>query len=133
MNRIAHFEIHATNPKELADFYRGVFGWEIESWKNDYGVDYLMVMTGKMGEPGGINGGMVKRMGAKPKNGQNVNAFVCTVTVDDLGAYTKKILAAKGKIALPEQTVPGVGRFTYFNDPDGNLFGVMQTDPGAMD
>ena len=32
-NRVAHFEIQATNPEQAAEFYTKVFGWEIKKWE----------------------------------------------------------------------------------------------------
>lgn len=132
MNRIAHFEIHASDMDKLAEFYRNVFGWEISKWENDQNVDYMMIMTGKMGEPGGINGGMVKRVGANPTEGQAVNAFVCTVTVDSIDEYADKAESAGGSIASPKTAIPGVGWLAYYKDPEGNIFGIMQDDIDAV-
>ena len=51
MNRVIHFEVHATDTAKMADFYRTVFGWEIKKWDNP-GVDYWIVMTGPDVEKG---------------------------------------------------------------------------------
>ena len=34
-------------------------------------------------------------------------------------------------LALPKMAVPGVGWLAYVKDTEGNLFGLMQADPGA--
>jgi predicted enzyme related to lactoylglutathione lyase len=36
MNSVVHFEIHAASPERAAEFYRDVFGWDIEG--NIFGV-----------------------------------------------------------------------------------------------
>ena len=135
MNRVVHFEIHATDPKRAAEFYRGVFGWTISEWVVE-GVKipdenrYWLVGTGASGEPG-IDGGMVIRRGAPPVAGQAVNAFVCTIGVDALDALVSAALAAGGTMAVPKMPIKGVGWLAYCHDTEGNLFGMMQNDPTA--
>lgn len=53
MNRPVHFEILGDDPAALAEFYRGVFGWEIATWE---GQGYWLATTGAAGTPG-IDGG----------------------------------------------------------------------------
>jgi len=38
----------------------------------------------------------------------------------------KKVKAAGGQIHKSQQEVPGMGWFTLFSDPDGNIVGVWQ-------
>src|SRR4029079_8379264 len=80
MPRIAHFEIHAENPGKAAEFYGALFGWKMQHLAH---IDYWLIDTTDGNEPG-INGGIVKRIGPKPSNGQAVNAFVCTATVPSI-------------------------------------------------
>lgn len=136
MNRIVHFEIHAAQPERAAGFYSNVFGWEMKEWIVP-GVQipeenrYWMVTTGADSEPG-INGGLVVRRGPAPMEGQPVNAYVCTVEVASLDAMVQKVLSAKGTIAVPKMAIRGVGWLAYCKDTEGNLFGLMQNDPGAQ-
>lgn len=126
MPRPVHFEIHAEQPDRAAAFYTAVFSWQFSQWG---GQDYWLIKTGE-GEPG-IDGGMVRRMGPPPIEGQAVNAYVCTIGTDDLAAVTAKVAAASGTVALPKMPIPGVGWLAYFKDTEGNIFGVMQNDPDA--
>ena len=128
MGRVVHFEIHASDPQKSIEFYREMFGWKFDP----YGPpnSYWLITTGPDGEPG-INGGVVPRRGAAAESGQAVNAFVCTVSVDsakDSHAKAKSLGAAE---ALPIMAIPGVGWLAYMKDPDGNIFGMMQSDPKA--
>jgi len=41
------------------------------------------------------------------------------------------VTKAGGKLVMPKTPIPGVGYFAYCEDPEGNLFGVMQADAGA--
>ena len=42
-----------------------------------------------------------------------------------------KVEANGGEITMPKMAVPGVGWMAYFKDPEGNIHGMMQSDPGA--
>lgn len=126
MPRVVHFEVHAEDPQRALAFYSGVLGWEFSQWE---GVeDYWLIRTGEPGEPG-IDGGMVRRRGTI--DGQAVIAFVCTVDVPSVDAYVERALSAGGTIALPKMAIPGVGWLAYLKDTEGNLFGMMQSDPAA--
>ena len=93
--------------------------------------NYRMVSTGT-DQPAakwpGISGGMMQRQGPPPVGGEPVNAFVCTISVDNLDTYIDKVKSAAGTTALDKVQVPGVGWLTYMKDPEGNLFGMLQPD-----
>ena len=129
-NRVAHFEIHATNPEELAKFYVNAFGWEIKKWEGGQ-MEYWMVMTGGKDEPAGINGGLTRRMGPAPVEGGAVNGYVCTIVVPSFDEHASKILAAGGIVAMPKMALTGMAWQGYFKDPEGNIFGLHQVDPNA--
>jgi predicted enzyme related to lactoylglutathione lyase len=130
MNRVVHFEIHGSNLDATQKFYQSVFGWEITDLGPQMG-NYRMVNTGKDAAGAtwpGINGGLVTRMGPAPQSDQPVNAFVCTIDVDNLDAYLEKVKNAAGSIALDKMQVPGVGWLAYVKDPEGNIFGMLQPE-----
>jgi len=127
MPRVAHFEIHAENPAKAAAFYGELFGWKMQHLPH---IDYWLIDTAEGNEPG-INGGIVKRVGPKPADGQAVNAFVCTATVPNVDAYFARAQKLGGTVALPKQAINGVGWVAYVKDPDGNIFGIHQPDPSA--
>jgi predicted enzyme related to lactoylglutathione lyase len=128
MPRIVHFEIHALDPERLAEFYRSLFGWKISKW--DGPMEYWLIETGPKDEPG-INGGLMRRQGGSPTDGQAVNAFVCTADVESLDDVLARLEGLGGRIALPRMAVPGIGWLAYVKDPDGNIMGAMQSDPAA--
>ena len=128
MPRVSHFEIHAEHPEKAAEFYRELFGWKMQHMPH---INYWLIDTSHENEPG-INGGIVKRMGAKPADGQAVNAFVCTATVPSVDSYFARAQKLGGTAALPKMAIPGVGYVAYCKDPDGNIFGLHQADPNAM-
>jgi hypothetical protein len=49
MSAVTHFEIYATEPGKLADFYRTLFGWQLDKAP---GIDYWRIQT----EPNHTNG-----------------------------------------------------------------------------
>jgi predicted enzyme related to lactoylglutathione lyase len=128
MGRVVHFEIHAENPECAVKFYTAVFGWQIKKW--DGPMEYWMVMTGDP-QGRGIDGGLLRRRGPAPVDGQAVNAFICTVDVADVDASIQSAISNGGTLALPKMAVPGVGWLAYVKDTEGNILGMMQMDGDA--
>lgn len=128
MNRVVHFEIHARDLDKMQQFYGDVFGWKITNMGEQMG-NYRMIETGET-SPGekwpGINGGITPRMGETPTSGQPVNAYVCTISVDNLDSYIEKVKQAGGTMALDKMDVPGVGWLAYCKDVEENIFGLLQ-------
>lgn len=120
---IVHFEIPADDVKRANKFYGSVFGWESNSLP---GMDYTLLQTGptdkKTGvvqKPGFINGGLMKRQA--PFKGP-----VVIIEVDKLDTTIKKIEKNGGKVVSPRETVPNIGDVAYFQDPEGNVVGLIQ-------
>jgi len=134
-NRVIHFEIHSLNPEKTAEFYQKVFDWEIKEWEMpDVKPEnrYWMVMTAPEGSKElGINGGIVVRKSSLPKEGDAVNAFICTIGVPSVDDYLEKIKKAGGSIALPKMAVPGMAWLAYAKDIEGNIFGIFEEDKNA--
>ena len=125
MPRVVHFEIHAEDMQRAIAFYEALFAWEFNNWG---GMDYWLIKTGDSITPG-IDGGLLPRRGKI--DGEAVIAYVCTVDVPSVDDYVEKIVAGGGTIALPKMPIPGVGWLAYGKDTEGNIFGIMQTDPTA--
>ena len=128
MARVIHFEVHAENPERAARFYHELFGWELTRWEGP--MDYWVITTGPSDQPG-INGGLLRRHGPAPIDGQPVNAYVCTLGVESVDQVLEAAPTQGGSIAMPKMAVPGVGWLGYLKDTEGNIFGVMQEDPTA--
>ena len=54
-----------------------------------------------------------------------------TIGVDSVDTSVKAVLDAGGKLIMGKTPIPTVGYFAYLQDPEGNIFGVMQADPNA--
>lgn len=115
MKRPVHFEISADNPEKIADFYRAALDWEITSWGGP--SPYWLVTTGPEGAPG-INGGIMKRHFSQ--------GVINTIAVDSLKESISKVETAGGKVILGPNEIPGIGTHVYCEDPEGNLFGLLQ-------
>jgi predicted enzyme related to lactoylglutathione lyase len=121
MGRVVHFEISADDPERAVRFYQEVFGWEIKKWEGP--MDYWLVMTGPEDQPG-IDGGIARRQDPKETTRN-------TVDVSSVNEFARKIEEHGGKVVVPKLAVPGVGYLAYCTDTEGNVFGVMETDPEA--
>ena len=130
MPRVVHFEIHAENPERAAAFYTALFGWQFTKWEGGP-MEYWMIVTGPEGTPG-IHGGLVKRMGPAPTDGQAVNAYVCTVDVANVDDLVAKAGTLGSVVAVPKTAIPGVGWLAYIKDTEGNILGMMQADAAAI-
>lgn len=128
MARVSHFEIHADDPQRAIKFYSAVFGWEFNQWGEQ---EYWVIKTGPA-EERGIDGGLLPRKGVRPQLGQAVNAYVCTATVSSLDETIIAVDANGGQLALAKMPIPTVGWLAYFHDPEGNIFGAMQSDASAQ-
>jgi predicted enzyme related to lactoylglutathione lyase len=135
-NLVVHFEIHASEPQRLIDFYSGLLGWtftqfgEMEYWSVDTGEG--AISPGRQ-VGGGINGGLTRRRGPGPEPGGPVNGANIVVGVDgDIDALFARGLELGATTALPLDDMPGVGRLGYLLDPDGNVFGLISSaGPGG--
>jgi predicted enzyme related to lactoylglutathione lyase len=65
-------------------------------------------------------------MGEPAASGAPVNAFVCTISIDNLDNYIDKVKKAGGTIALDKMDIPGVGWMAYCKDPEENIFGMLE-------
>lgn len=119
MSRVIHFEIPSDNPEKAVEFYSKAFGWKLNRW-GEY--EYWLATTGDEKEPG-INGAITRR--------GTVPAVTNTIAVDNLEEAMKAIEANGGKITRGKSAVPGIGYLAMFEDPDGNLGGIMQQDTNA--
>ena len=131
MNRPVHFEIQADDPERAAQFYRDVFGWEINKWEGGQ-MEYWIVMTApKDSTEQGINGGLLRRPTKTPPLECGTNAYTCTMDVENYDETEKKILAAGGKVAMPKFALAGMAWQGYYLDTENNVFGIHQPDTNA--
>ncbi len=85
-------------------------------------MEYWLASTGSDKEPG-IDGAITPR--------ENMKCTTNTIGVESYEEAAKKIVAAGGKILTPKMAVMGIGYMSYCQDTEGNMFGIMQSDPNA--
>ena len=130
-NLVVHFEIHASEPQRLIEFYAELLGWRFEQFGGG-DQPYWVIDTGEGaignvdGQPGlGINGGLTQRQGPRPEPGAPVSGCNIVVGVDAVDALMRRAIDLGGTEALPATDWPGIGRGGYLLDPDGNIFGLL--------
>jgi uncharacterized protein len=115
-NRITHFEIGAADKQQLVSFYRDLFGWRMD----EIADGYTMVDT-QAGD--GINGGIGRSSDGTPW----VSFYVGDP--DPEGLLARAQAAGGTGTVVPVTEIEGFGAFAMFKDPDGNLVGIMRSDP----
>ena len=121
-NSVTHFEIYAEEPSNLADFYRSLFGWQVEKAP---GVDYWRIQTART-DAKGFNGGLLYRPIPGPRS------WVHYVHVESLDEAVAQIQRLGGALLRPKAAVPKTAWYAVVADPQGNIFGIWQADPTAF-
>ena len=122
-NNLQSFGITVDDVPRARRFYEQVFAWRFEPWGPP---DFYLIHTGDEKAPG-VQGLMHKRR--EPVNGTGMTGFECTIEVQNIDETIRAIEAAGGKIVMAKFHIPTVGTGVYFNDPEGNFVGAMQTEP----
>jgi len=118
MSRVIHFDLSADEPERAAEFYKKVFGWQVNKWEGP--EDYWLIQTGTEKEPG-ITGGVAGRI--KP---EDTTAVV--FDVESVYKSAEQVVNAGGVIREEKKAIPGVGYLVMCRDTEGNTFGIMQID-----
>lgn len=128
-NSVAHFEIYADDPDTLGKFYTSLFDWTMQPVP---GMDYRFIKTvdtdekGMPTQPGGINGGILKRPA-----GYAGKAWINYVNVASLDSSVTRAQQLGAKVTKGRSAVPGMGWFAMLIDPQGNEFALWQSDSNA--
>jgi predicted enzyme related to lactoylglutathione lyase len=128
-NLVVHFEIHASEPQRLVDFYTQLLGWKFQQfgdqpyWSIDTGEGSIGNVAGTPGH--GINGGLTQRRGPSPEVGAPVTGCDVVIGVDDVDGLMRRGIELGGREALAAEDMQGIGRVGYLLDPDNNVFGLI--------
>lgn len=117
---VTWFEIVGKDAKKLQTFYGKLFDWKITA---DNPMNYGMVdavANGKEVGKGSIGGGIGA---AQPGAPGHVTFYV---QVNDPGAYLKKAESLGGKTVVPVTEIPNMVTFALFQDPEGNMVGIVK-------
>jgi predicted enzyme related to lactoylglutathione lyase len=115
---VVHFEIIGSDAEKLRSYYSDLFDWEFDS---DNPMNYGLVQReGNTNADGiGIGGGV----GAGPEGYSGHVTFY--VEVPDVEAALVKAESLGGSRMMGPRQVMGDVEIGLFNDPEGNLVGVV--------
>jgi uncharacterized protein len=116
MGKVEHFEIPADDVAKAKAFYGAVFKWSFEDWP---GGAVAIKSAAAEGETGVIGGDIyLRKEPAQP---------TVVVTVDDIEETLAAITEGGGKPLGKIEHFGDQGRYTYFEDPQGNRIGLWDT------
>lgn len=126
MDKVVHFELPVDDLERAREFYGSIFGWSLQDWPMPDGSTYIGVHTIPIDEethlplePGGINGGIMKR-------NDMAKAPIFAINVESIDEKVKMIEEAGGTVVMPKVDMMGMGFYAYIKDPDGNVVGLWE-------
>ena len=119
---VTHFEIFADDLPRIAEFYRELFGWDIQKAT---AIDYYRIDTGSPATTR-IQGGLLHRPIPGPRS------WVHYVHVDSIEDTIERVARLGGKVLRGKQAVPKTGWYAVLEDPEGNVFAAYQPDAAAF-
>ena len=125
-NPVVHFEIMGKkDSSQTQKWYGDLFGWKIDAMPfpgapegETYGI--VSAQDGK-----GIGGGVGASMDGQP-------AIRIYIEVDDPQAYLDKAVKAGAKVLMPVTEIPNMVTMALFEDPDGNVMGLVKAGYGGQ-
>lgn len=112
--KICYLIMPSMNAEASAEFYEGVFGWQIRG--RDTGEISFDDTTGAVSGMWDTN--------LEPRSG----GYEVDIMVDDIADIASKVVAAGGRL-IGEMQVFGRGeQYQKFSDPDGNELGLYHSD-----
>ena len=118
-NPIVHWELMGADGEALKGFYTSIFDWQLAAAE---GFDnYFMVEAEETGVGGAVGQG----------NEHMSHYSAMYVQVESIEESLEKITANGGTTVLPRTVIPGTVAFALFNDPAGNLVGLVEAETPA--
>ncbi len=116
---ICHVEWACTDLERTKAFLWGLFGWEFQSFSQDY-----MLFATPSGPGGGIWQVPQVKVGTSP---------VVYVAVQSIGPCLEQAVELGGGVAMSRSEIPDVGWYAHITDPDGNVIGLFEAKKGSGD
>jgi len=113
LHPIVYAELHTSQPAAAREFYRRLFGWQMNHHPE---FDYTEIVPGE-----GPGAGL---MGLTPHD--SGPAWVTYVGVADLDAAAARAVELGAKVRMARTEVPGQGWFVWLDDPHGARFALWQ-------
>ena len=115
---VVHIEIPATDAKKAGEFYKSLFGWDIQSIPE---MNYTMWDAGE-----GSAGGFSDISEENP-----VGQVLIYINSEDIESDLKKAKDLGGKIVQGKTEIPETGWFGIFKDLTGNTIALYTSmNPG---
>jgi len=111
-------ELMTTDTEAAKSFYTQLFGWKLKDMSME-GIDYTTISAGEQ-EIGGI-----MSVSAPPVQGNPPPHWGVYVTVEDVDASAKKAEELGATILVSPMDIPGVGRFSVIQDPQGAVLSII--------
>jgi predicted enzyme related to lactoylglutathione lyase len=108
-------ELMTTDPEGAQAFYGALLGWKFREMPMPEGEYAVATLDA---DCAGITTIPAGAKGMPPTWGSYV-------TVDDVDASAKRAVQLGGKVLVPTQEVPTVGRFCVIADPQGAMFSLI--------
>ena len=112
-NPVVRWQIVSRNPEQVAGFYSGVFGWEVDR-SNALGYREL-----RSGTPGGIDGGVW------PRGDEGHDLLQLFIQVEDIEATIQRAVEQGATVIVPKATLPDGDQMAILADPTGLTFGLV--------
>jgi predicted enzyme related to lactoylglutathione lyase len=105
-----------SDTKAAGKFYSDVVGWTTHPMTGAEGIQYTTFNIGDVGMAGMLE---------LPQH----TGWIGYISVDDVDAHVKEIVAAGGTLWKPATDVPGMLRFAVMSDPQGAAIAIFTTNP----
>lgn len=114
--QIVWHELLTSDAGAAAEFYAGLFGWQME----DLGAGYFLARH---------NGQPVAGL-AQKRDADKRGLWLAFVSVEDVDAVSDSISTAGGSVHLPPTDLPQRGRLAVVADDQGSAFGLIDSRSG---
>jgi uncharacterized protein len=121
---VQYFEIPADDVNRAQEFYKKVFGWDMQKWSNSE-HDYWMFETKDDKGNSGLGGGMMKRQSLQ-------HTVTNYITVSSIDEYSSKIEQLGGKVIIPKKEITNMGFFAICLDSENNMFGIYEDNKSTI-
>ncbi len=113
-NPLCHFELMTNDPEKCKEFYGNLFAWKFD---DDSMPGYTLVDAGAV-----PSGGIFPKPAEAPAVCANLY-----FGVDDIDETLAKVTELGGAVIVPKTSIPKVGEFAMFTDPEGIAIGILKS------
>jgi len=121
-----YFDLSVQDVGRARAFFEAVLGWKFEKFEMPY--EYFRIKAGPDSEQG-IDGGIGSISDAPQSGGKPMTQI--TVPVADLDKVIADVIGAGGRVVEQRFPIPGIGWYATCAEPNGLMFGLIQSDSTA--